>query len=43
LTGGVQENATDVEVVLAVVSIKFVGGYGTVGRDIVRENVKLLF
>ena len=40
--GAIHENVTDVEVVLAVISVKSVGGPGTVGRIIVRENVKEL-
>ena len=44
LAGAVHENATDVEVVLAAIAVKAVGGSGTVAvvRLIVRENVKVL-
>ena len=35
-------NATDVEVMFAAIAVKAVGGSGTVGRLIVRENVKVL-
>ena len=40
MAGAVHENVTDVEVVLAVVSVKSVGGSGTVGR-IVSANEKV--
>ena len=41
LIGGDHENPIDVEVVLPVISVKPVGGLGTVGR-IVSENVNVL-
>ena len=41
LSGAVQENVTDVEVLLATVSIKVVGGSGTVGAEVTMATVAL--
>ena len=40
-TGAVHENVTDIEVLLAIVSIKVVGGSGTVIEDVTIAIVAL--